>query len=122
MRPEDFSPGNWGAVLPCQIRHGHGFNEAGGFLPRKRSALSEDFFGTARGFNEAGGFLPRKRLPIVSVQPQESMASMRPEDFSPGNMVCYGSNGAAIVGASMRPEDFSPGNVAWLVLPAELAD
>ena len=37
------------------------------------------------------------------------LASMRPEDFSPGNYRRYGE-GAAEAWASMRPEDFSPGN------------
>ena len=61
MRPEDFSPGN--AVGP-------------------RVGCSRE-----RGFNEAGGFLPRK--PGLMIRDKDrvwrSDASMRPEDFSPGN-------------------------------------
>ena len=42
-------------------------------------------FTTLMGFNEAGGFLPRK--PAVSAKRDHVGidASMRPEDFSPGN-------------------------------------
>ena len=59
MRPEDFSPGNQtqGAIAPA----GKG------------------------GFNEAGGFLPRKHWSTGGNPRRQHDASMRPEDFSPGN-------------------------------------
>ena len=38
------------------------------------------------GFNEAGGFLPRKQKPLEVLPAAKAPASMRPEDFSPGNM------------------------------------
>ena len=58
MRPEDFSPGN--SARRCRPLGATRFNEAGGFLPRKRDQAHD-----ARGVAEG--------------------ASMRPEDFSPGN-------------------------------------
>ena len=36
MRPEDFSPGNADVCQRVQSAALHSFNEAGGFLPRKR--------------------------------------------------------------------------------------
>ena len=107
MRPEDFSPGNLcayavgvvgerrfneaGGFLPR--KHGAipgrrcgspSFNEAGGFLPRKHKTL-ENSLHWWNGFNEAGGFLPRKHRPVDGQGSDSSPASMRPEDFSPGN-------------------------------------
>ena len=64
-----------------------GFNEAGGFLPRKRGG-------------RAGRYGPERRPP----------ASMRPEDFSPGNGDLAKAVNTLLDSASMRPEDFSPGN------------
>ena len=87
MRPEDFSPGNVGVAA----------------RERPRDLV--------RGFNEAGGFLPRKRRQPGEAKGSAGVASMRPEDFSPGNYVyAYGAAVPAGV-ASMRPEDFSPGNM-----------
>ena len=41
-----------------------GFNEAGGFLPRKLAiAAAHGERGLRMSFNEAGGFLPRKPFP-----------------------------------------------------------
>ena len=60
MRPEDFSPGNAAGAAGARLRSAAGFNEAGGFLPRKPA-----------------GDHPRR--------PPHERASMRPEDFSPGN-------------------------------------
>ena len=62
MRPGDFSPGNKYNQLNLQVN--------------------------ARGFNEAGGFLPRK-LPALTGLQGWLDASMRPGDFSPGNYVKY---------------------------------
>ena len=59
MRPEDFSPGN--------------------------SAASSHPLPGAPGFNEAGGFLPRKPGVCHIPTNPNALASMRPEDFSPGN-------------------------------------
>ena len=42
-----------------------GFNEAGGFLPRKPAPQELDPSWTSVGFNEAGGFLPRKLSTIA---------------------------------------------------------
>ena len=39
---------------------------------------------------------------------------MRPEDFSPGNMVISILGDGPMMAASMRPEDFSPGNTLHL--------
>ena len=60
MRPEDFSPGN-------------------STTRRRRGAA-------ATGFNEAGGFLPRKLQRSAPIPARSNSASMRPEDFSPGNI------------------------------------
>ena len=86
MRPGDFSPGN-----PCRDDHGR--------VER-------------RGFNEAGGFLPRKPRPhgCAHLRPALARASMRPGDFSPGNRQRQHRGVEQQAGASMRPGDFSPGN------------
>ena len=84
MRPGDFSPGNSAGAVP-QDRAVSCFNEAGGFLPRKRVARH--------------GYVVRNCI----------SASMRPGDFSPGNMIENESMSNRL--ASMRPGDFSPGNV-----------
>ena len=41
---------------------------------------------------------------------KRSSASMRPGDFSPGNLSGVGAGAGVRVEASMRPGDFSPGN------------
>ena len=62
------------------------FNEAGGFLPRKRPAGPlRPAVRPALSFNEAGGFLPRKPVRLVVLVELVDDASMRPGDFSPGN-------------------------------------
>ena len=61
MRPGDFSPGNPFGAHPVQ-RVEHSFNEAGGFLPRKRAGSAPAPKQGRRCFNEAGGFLPRKPM------------------------------------------------------------
>ena len=84
MRPGDFSPGNrtgQATVLSTEVR----FNEAGGFLPRKRYRPA--MFGRNR------------------------IASMRPGDFSPGNPAPRPRASLPPRRASMRPGDFSPGNI-----------
>ena len=62
--------------------------------------------------NEAGGFLPRKLRTQFHSDLGILIASMRPEDFSPGNYVARIFELMGRVAASMRPEDFSPGNLA----------
>ena len=84
MRPEDFSPGN----------------------ARSRPSRRDQ----SRSFNEAGGFLPRKRTLRRSGRQRQARASMRPEDFSPGNRRGELIDQLLDCVASMRPEDFSPGN------------
>ena len=89
MRPGDFSPGNAasrlayvtkaiarfneaGGFLPrkrrraygMRVRHRSSFNEAGGFLPRKQEGSKLALTLRNVSFNEAGGFLPRKRAPL----------------------------------------------------------
>ena len=52
------------------VKRLRGFNEAGGFLPRKRQSRSAGRTCMAKGFNEAGGFLPRKQaLACLSYEP-----------------------------------------------------
>ena len=111
MRPGDFSPGNMsgaGGWRRCTAR----FNEAGGFLPRKPPRPSTPPSPTRRGrFNEAGGFLPRK-----PPRCREAARSIRPRFNEAGGVlprkheaeVC---DSAEVYGASMRPGDFSPGNL-----------
>ena len=92
MRPGDFSPGN-------MVRTG-----------LSQSALR-------KGFNEAGGFLPRKHgSSECSTRPNSTTASMRPGDFSPGNdgsetLLDRLAAEIDLTPASMRPGDFSPGNL-----------
>ena len=112
MRPGDFSPGNprHGRVRSTAYRKC--FNEAGGFLPRKRGRGHVTPPPPSSCFNEAGGFLPRKPTTImIWVDVPSDSASMRPGDFSPGNIVGeLGRQPRAFLDASMRPGDFSPGN------------
>ena len=136
MRPGDFSPGNRHRGAGAGRPAAGGFNEAGGFLPRKHGAHRRGRFRTA-GFNEAGGFLPRKPVGDGDHvgRRRRCAASMRPGDFSPGNARSWKEPSAttsfneaggflprkpedrSVVGhlcstASMRPGDFSPGNPA----------
>ena len=50
------------------------------------------------------------------------MASMRPEDFSPGNPALMRQATGDRPMASMRPEDFSPGNMAAMAATLEQID
>ena len=113
MRPGDFSPGNQRMLSSSRPRPHLCFNEAGGFLPRKHAGdLAQPASGKI-GFNEAGGFLPRKHSARHYLAAPSIQASMRPGDFSPGNvdeMASFMRRRAA----SMRPGDFSPGNVETL--------
>ena len=85
MRPGDFSPGNFHVSQHIAYTNLEGFNEAGGFLPRKRGGGNWSSRSRTRwSFNEAGGFLPRKHGPSPP-PPPDPTASMRPGDFSPGN-------------------------------------
>ena len=86
MRPEDFSPGN---------------------IDSEHDLMDLEVSG---GFNEAGGFLPRKQTWCGVTGCVNGAASMRPEDFSPGNMRSMLWFDHEKQHASMRPEDFSPGN------------
>ena len=74
MRPGDFSPGNLDSTPVLQYPGETGFNEAGGFLPRKPTLRDP---GEQRpqqtGFNEAGGFLPRKLDANAEASPTRSM-------------------------------------------------
>ena len=93
MRP-GISPGNAGSRAAISGRcttGGGGFNEAGGFLPRKRADAEGHRVLGCPSFNEAGGFLPRKparRSPMLAMRTHSVRASMRPGDFSPGNVRC----------------------------------
>ena len=111
MRPGDFSPGNAPRGSTSMPPTGSRFNEAGGFLPRKLRSPGA----TAAPdvcFNEAGGFLPRKRIADPSwTRMPAGHASMRPGDFSPGNLRRIAVHTMAERRASMRPGDFSPGNI-----------
>ena len=93
MRPEDFSPGN-GARDHTAVERIPGFNEAGGFLPRKLERTLARRDGRRERFNEAGGFLPRKPEVVEGAVGGVHAASMRPEDFSPGNTTCASVAGA----------------------------
>ena len=96
--------------------YGRCFNEAGGFLPRKLSppetaARRTPTSAPAPRFNEAGGFLPRKQHVLLAARPRHPRAaSMRPGDFSPGNLPTIKYLKRFWEMASMRPGDFSPGN------------
>ena len=67
MRPGDFSPGNVALMIEPGPAGTSRFNEAGGFLPRKRRIDCSAVRAGSRSFNEAGGFLPRKRSNPVSL-------------------------------------------------------
>ena len=123
MRP-GISPGNAGSRAAISGRcttGGGGFNEAGGFLPRKRADAEGHRVLGCPSFNEAGGFLPRKRAQVRLLLGRRRRASMRPGDFSPGNFA-DSDRVPKCLDASMRPGDFSPGNAATRpVLPFFLA-
>ena len=70
MRPGDFSPGNLPMDDVDEVPPSC-FNEAGGFLPRKRGRCRGAALRRRPRFNEAGGFLPRKlaRAPTAHCLP-----------------------------------------------------
>ena len=62
-------------------------------------------------------FSPGNVLQLAEQLAEKDLASMRPEDFSPGNGVMVVAVAHPRAHASMRPEDFSPGNgicAAWM--------
>ena len=110
MRPGDFSPGNSGYICAICAIWG-GFNEAGGFLPRKQTGAPRvvGLNDRTKASMRPGDFSPGN--PLCFVDRQITDASMRPGDFSPGNPRCRRSR-RRVRDASMRPGDFSPGNWA----------
>ena len=112
MRPGDFSPGNTAAMARRPARASTRFNEAGGFLPRKRVPHARRGHVRAHASMRPGDFSPGNGS--VARQPQHvfTCASMRPGDFSPGNQARHElQERRGGERASMRPGDFSPGNV-----------
>ena len=140
MRPGDFSPGNSASCGAAGMAAQPCFNEAGGFLPRKRAlaaaALADqrqasmrpgDFSPgnsrrcpgcrrapAARCFNEAGGFLPRKprrRAAASALSGRGRLGFNEAGGFLPRKP---GGRERPLsdagAAASMRPGDFSPGN------------
>ena len=110
MRPGDFSPGNSTKRRSCPIWRRCCFNEAGGFLPRKRRRMQ--VVGIVLGASmRPGDFSPGNRGVGSAGRDRHQAASMRPGDFSPGNRHQrdrHDRHGRPE--ASMRPGDFSPGN------------
>ena len=111
MRPGDFSPGNEDVKKKNTLTAASASMRPGDFSPGNRErdggrrALSQ-----RTGFNEAGGFLPRKPAERTRQDHVGVCASMRPGDFSPGNLRRRISCARSYRSASMRPGDFSPGN------------
>ena len=108
MRPGDFSPGNTSSAF-ASTRPSRGFNEAGGFLPRKRYSSRRPITGSADRFNEAGGFLPRKQPAAVRDAARSAPGFNEAGGFLPRKHP-HGLPAGDHRRASMRPGDFSPGN------------
>ena len=89
MRPGDFSPGNWGR------------------RSWRRAA------GSSYCFNEAGGFLPRKRETRRFDLSAVLGASMRPGDFSPGNQRRPGHGRTGRAGCFNEAGGFLPRKLIW---------
>ena len=86
MRPGDFSPGNWAARrVSSPTRCSLASMRPGDFSPGNAGADACDRTHAHAGFNEAGGFLPRKQILRPDTRSDRAAASMRPGDFSPGN-------------------------------------
>ena len=85
MRPEDFSPGNKSTMLTWLDSGIIASMRPEDFSPGNR-IRNGNVDSSHQGFNEAGGFLPRKLdVPMRAMLWLHHGASMRPEDFSPGN-------------------------------------
>ena len=84
MRPEDFSPGNTVTVFVVSMPAGYASMRPEDFSPGNYCSMEENMIERS-GFNEAGGFLPRKPEAGLRFVHLVQSASMRPEDFSPGN-------------------------------------
>ena len=63
-------------------------------------------------FNEAAGIHRRKPDEAIARVMGELDASMRPPEFTGGNVCCAGSASARCNRASMRPPEFTGGNTS----------
>ena len=86
------------------------FNEAGGFLPRKLDSTRAYMTFLRTASMRPGDFSPGNVTNEAPLSRELNLASMRPGDFSPGNTCETSHAHGSSIGASMRPGDFSPGN------------
>ena len=85
MRPPEFTGGN--PTPAGQARtDDRGFNEAAGIHRRKLAVVHIHSRAWQLGFNEAAGIHRRKRDVEAIYQDTDTGASMRPPEFTGGNM------------------------------------
>ena len=146
MRPPEFTGGNGRCRVRASQRQRPRFNEAAGIhrrKPRRRPAApgtcSPPRFNEAAGihrrkpgegraprpgarcFNEAAGIHRRKPAGREHRRIHLRPASMRPPEFTGGNVLSATARVASVTGASMRPPEFTGGNAA-LTFPTPCAN
>ena len=135
MRPPEFTGGNAGKVngpikgKPQRFNEAAGihrrkrrtassisgmalrsFNEAAGIHRRKQCQQARPPIRLTTGFNEAAGIHRRKRNDRVRPLASPDLASMRPPEFTGGNLGATLTYETADFLASMRPPEFTGGN------------
>ena len=107
MRPPEFTGGNSISLPEFALTYAC-FNEAAGIHRRKpRTVPYRDR--EKWGFNEAAGIHRRKRERELAEYRRRD-ASMRPPEFTGGNVCLHPVVSTRIIVASMRPPEFTGGN------------
>ena len=86
------------------------FNEAAGIHRRKPAAGGRHERRAGSGFNEAAGIHRRKRCTDLKRSGGYLLASMRPPEFTGGNVDRHPGGTGVLRPASMRPPEFTGGN------------
>ena len=108
MRPPEFTGGNPHHFEPS-TQPSYCFNEAAG-IHRRKPPLEPPCVRIATGFNEAAGIHRRKRAVPRRHRGRSVSASMRPPEFTGGNLAAAAAELPGRAGASMRPPEFTGGN------------
>ena len=87
-----------------------GFNEAAGIHRRKHEKAAAANIAKIASFNEAAGIHRRKLLGVPRHVRTRHVASMRPPEFTGGNLVAAIPAPIVLMVASMRPPEFTGGN------------
>ena len=87
MRPPEFTGGNIASLQGYRSPATPGFNEAAGIHRRKPPSRSTGICRRSTGFNEAAGIHRRKHLTMGERFKGREIASMRPPEFTGGNVL-----------------------------------